>query len=60
MRPKPHKGAARIAEPENWDYDGDWSLDVFDVDLRLDFLFRYNLAILGIFQELISANRAPN
>ena len=37
MKPEPHKGAAKTAEPENQDYDGDWSLDAFDVDLRLDF-----------------------
>jgi len=60
VKPKPHKGAVKTAEPENRDYDGDCSLDAFDADLRLDFFFRYNLSILGVFQDRINAHRAPN
>ena len=35
--PMPPKGAEKTAEQENWAFDGDWSLDAFDADLRLDF-----------------------
>ena len=57
---KPHKVATRTTELENRDYDGDRSLDALNADLHLDFFFRYNLSILGVFQDLINAHLALN